>query len=875
MGTRGPMELGRGVLVNADGAVPQEWRGCPEIVVDDGHAVDALHNAWLRRVAVVVRLFVDPAEFRTPVGVDDEPWTLGPAFEFSGDRLHFLLWANNADARTTGEAPVWWWARKAARLGATLIDGGDPGDVRLASGEAVWIDGGPRQPIDLGIVHAESVDLGRLSIAARPARATPEIALAPDQLAAVNHLTGPARIIAPAGSGKTRVLTERMRHLLGDRGFESDTMLAVAYNKKAQEELSARCAAFRPRVSTLNALAWELLGRPSVLEEREVRSIIERLVPKPQRRANVDPYIPYLEALTATRLGFVDPATVEQDRDDVPGFAFAFPQFRVELRRRNAVDFDEQIYAAVERLLRDGAFRRRQQQRHRHLLVDEFQDLTPCHVLLLRLLAAPEFDVFGVGDDDQVIYGHAGADPAFLIGFDSFFPGAASHPLEVNYRCPVPVVDAARTLLSYNSRRVPKEIRPGPDASSDPTGLLVCLHRQERGASEAVAQVQQWLKAGAQPSDIAVLSRVSSLLLAPQVALATAAVPIDAVLDEYVLGRTGVRAALAYLRIGTASDGFAATDVIEILRRPSRGLPIWIDKWIRGKKLRVRDVRAIADRIDDAKVSAKIISLADDLQIVVDAGARSNTRQLLRTIKDQIGLGQAMSMLDASAASSHLDDLEALEQVADLHPDPAGFEPWLRGILSTRGTAGGVTVSTVHRVKGREWPYVVVFGVTDGIVPHRLSADHEEERRVLHVAITRAARQAVVFGDAERVSPFIGELDGSAPRRPAPVRSATRERTLSKTRAADPSGGIAAARGALLGDPAMLEALRAWRRARAKTDGVPPYVVLHDRHLSAIAVAYPETMAALARVEGMGPRRLELYGEDILAAVAAAGAPTA
>ena len=874
MGIRGPLELGRGVLVTAEGVVPAEWHGCPEIVVEGVGVVDALHRAWLDRRAVVVRLRVDPTDFRAPGSSDAEPWTLGPAFEFPGDRLHFLLWANNADGRSLGEGPIWWWARKAVRLGAVPVDAEGAGDVRLDSGEAVWIDGGPRQPLDLPTVHAESVDLRRLTVAAHPSPATPEIPLAPDQLGAVNHLTGPARIIAPAGSGKTRVLAERMRHLLGDRGYEVESMLAVAYNKKAQEELSTRCAAFRPRVSTLNALAWELLGRPTVLEEREVRSIIERLVPKPQRRANVDPYVPYLEALTATRLGFVDPATVEQDRDDVPGFAYAFALFRDELRRRNAVDFDEQIYGAVERLLRDGEFRRRQQQRHRHLLVDEFQDLTPCHVLLLRLLAAPEFDVFGVGDDDQVIYGHAGADPAFLIGFDALFPGAASHPLEVNYRCPVAVVDAARTLLSYNRRRVPKEIRPGPQAATDPAGLTICLHQPENGASEAVAQVKTWLASGAQPSDIAVLSRVTSLLLAPQVALATAAVPIDTVLDEYVLGRTGVRAALAYLRIATAADGFAATDVIEILRRPSRGLPIWIEKWIRGTKLHVRDVRAIADRVDDAKVSAKVISLADDLQTVVDAGARSNTRRLLRTIKDQVGLGQAMSLLDASAASSHLDDLEALEQVADLHPDPAGFEPWLRGILANRGAPGGVTVSTVHRVKGREWPYVAIFGVSDGIVPHRLSADHEEERRVLHVAITRASRQAVVFGDIERVSPFIGELDGSAARRPEPIRSAGRERTLAKQRSQDPSGGMAAARGALLGDPGMLDALRAWRRTRAKTDGVPPYVVLHDRHLSAIAVAHPETMAALARIEGMGPRRLELYGEDILAAVAAT-APSA
>ena len=126
---------------------------------------------------------------------------------------------------------------------------------------------------------------------------------------------------------------------------------------------------------------------------------------------------------------------------------------------RGVVDFDEQVLLAIELLLGDGAFRRAQQARHRHLLVDEFQDLTPAHVLLIRLLSTPRFDVFGVGDDDQVIYGHAGASPRFLTDFGRYFPAAAEHALEVNYRCPPAVVDAASHLLTRNRVRVVKQVR--------------------------------------------------------------------------------------------------------------------------------------------------------------------------------------------------------------------------------------------------------------------------------------------------------------------------------------------------------------------------------------------------------------------------------
>jgi DNA helicase-2/ATP-dependent DNA helicase PcrA len=271
------------------------------------------------------------------------------------------------------------------------------------------------------------------------------------------------------------VLTERLRHLVVDRGYEPGSVVAVAYNRKAREEMVDRTTGVGGRILTLNALGYEIVAaglgrRPDVLEVRDVRRILEPLVPKGARRLNTDPLAPYVEALAAVRLGLRAPVDVEDDRGDVPGLAEAFPAYRAELSRRGVIDFDEQVLLAIELLLRDGQFRRAQQARHRHMLVDEFQDLTPAHVLLVRLLAAPAFDVFGVGDDDQVIYGHAGASPRFLTEFGSYFPGAGEHALEVNYRCPAVVVDAARCLLSHNRVRVPKQIHPRPALPRRRTG---------------------------------------------------------------------------------------------------------------------------------------------------------------------------------------------------------------------------------------------------------------------------------------------------------------------------------------------------------------------------------------------------------------------
>ena len=592
--------------------------------------------------------------------------------------------------------------------------------------------------------------------------------------------------------------------------------------------------------------------------------MIEDLVPRRQRRVNTDPIGPYVEALSSIRLGLRDPAEVEDERDDVAGLAAAFTPYRERLRATDAVDFDDQIYAAIELLLHDGAFRRRAQTACRHLLVDEFQDLTPAHVLLLRLLATPELDVFGVGDDDQVIYGHAGADPRFLLDFRSLFPGAAEHALEVNYRCPVAVVDAARHLLSYNRRRVAKELRPAPGAATGSGTFLVREHASEGGAVALVDIVRGWLTEPAvAPATVAVLTRVNSLLLAPQVALAEAGVPLDSVLRPDVLDRTGVRAALAYLRIGADPDRIAGSDVVEVYRRPSRGLPQWFPKWLRGPMSLAR-LAAVASKIDDEKVAGKVVTLVEDLRLVAEAVQTGTTRDALAVVKDRIGLGSAMGLLDSSrpgdGGSSHLDDLEALEQVAGLHPDPATFEPWLRSVFHREVTPGGVTLSTVHRVKGREWDRVVVFGVTAGLMPHRLAVDEEEERRVLHVAITRARHRIAVLADASRPSPFLAELTGGAPQ--------GRQRHEESPRAA--CRVAAPARAELPVEAENAESvLRAWRLERSRRDRVPAYVVLSDKHLRGIALARPQSLPALRSLPGIGPTKLELYGEEILAALEA------
>ncbi len=750
---------------------------------EPGAVVQILHATWMERQPVVIELMAEPSLLRAPECSSAPVYTLSPRFEFTRERLHYLVWANNYDARS-GEL-VWWHGRRAARFFAEQgVCVGGPADIVLSEGTPLFVDGGPFLPPvsvgGIGVVHRWNVEAGSLE---RLGDEAPSSELAPDQLAAVRHGVGGARVIAPAGSGKTRVLTERLRHLVRDLRVHRGVVTALAFNTKAAEEMRERCAELLgpdgPHIRTLNSVGLWICnefgraGRLRTIDEVEVRDLLQRLF-EIRRQFNTDTVLPYIDALSSIRLGLAAPRLVEEAIPDAVGIAEGFDRYRSALADAGLVDFDEQIYRAIEILVSDPGARATAQERCRLLLVDEFQDLNPAHMLLIRLLSSPAFNCFGVGDDDQVIYGYAGATPEFLIDFTTYFPGAAHHALEVNYRSPPAIISAATCLLSYNRERVQKTIRApdGPvDLSTQQVGglssaaaLRVLREPVATLAGRVVELAHEWHEAGASWEQIAVLARVNSALLPVQLACTDAGIPCTTPLDTKVLGRTGVRTALAYLRIGGYPERISAEDLDQTIRRPSRGVARNVVEMLtkRGWSS-VSDVRGLASRLSGRDVS-KLLSYADDLEAVAEA-CRESTAAALRTVREEIGLDESMDVLDSSRReadrSTHADDLLALESVASLHPETATFETWLRELLTRPQLRGDVVLlSTIHKMKGREWDRVIVFGASEGLLPHRLSDDEEGERRVFHVAITRARRQAVILADVEAPSVFLDELEG-------------------------------------------------------------------------------------------------------------------
>jgi DNA helicase-2/ATP-dependent DNA helicase PcrA len=289
----------------------------------------------------------------------------------------------------------------------------------------------------------------------------------------------------------------------------------------------------------------------------------------------------------------------------------------------------------------------------------------------------------------------------------------------------------------------------------------------------------------------------------------------------------------------------------------------------------VSGLRRLAGRLSE-RDAPKVESFADDLEAIARVARDGTSAQALRRIR-AIGLDDAMRALDgfqrSPKQSGQLDDLDALIELAAIHPDPASFERWLRDELRAAGDPDGVRLATVHRVKGREWPFVVLHDAGDEQLPHRLADDLEEERRIFHVAITRASQRVTVVAPQSAPSPFVAEALGEQVVTPALSRRIERDGGGARAAGARAAGGRQGARGSVpapgpAGDPVVAAALRDWRRERAKADAVPAYVVFSDATLEAIAAASPSSLVDLGRLKGIGPAKLERYGDDILAVVA-------
>jgi DNA helicase II / ATP-dependent DNA helicase PcrA len=617
------------------------------------------------------------------------------------------------------------------------------------------------------------------------------------------------RVLAPAGSGKTKVLVNRIVSLLNE-GKASGKILVVAFNRKAARQLESRLAAlgiptgngasekggvwvatlnsFGNRVLREEGLSAQLLDSP-----RKERALIqdalanagEKLIPM----RNEDPFAILTREVARVRRGLSAPTdiTVEiaQPRE-VRTFELGplWKSVRELQTDRGVITFDDQIFMAADLLLREPAVRRIWQRRFEVLLVDEYQDLNPAQILLLRIISAGGAQMFAVGDDDQVIYTWRDAKAVNLLeDFEAAYPNTETVTLEVNYRCPKPIVRCSQRLISHNRQRYPKKISP---AETAPEGLLKV--QGVSGLRDMGDKLVQFLQSqrelnGFSWSDMAVLSRTKAQLLAAAVALDRAEIPREPLPNMRLYSTPAGQRLIAYLNIMALAPGdVRGDDLAKIINRPNRfvgnervdQLRQYRDPWVllallaygcpaaqKGNKHLqdlVRDVLEIRDfsrsgsaspvEIIDAVLSRFLFTSKPDASThsADDATDEIILHVLREDARDYTDLAAFLAHAELSA-SLELNEKDAkTQQVVAGSPTDADQER--------------VSISTIHGAKGREWPALCIF---DASRPERNSqagsspAEQEEERRVSYVGMTRASMALCILFAIGQPDRFIAE----------------------------------------------------------------------------------------------------------------------
>jgi len=681
-------------------------------------------------------------------------------------------------------------------------------------------------------------------------------ALDPEQQEAVLAPRGPVCILAGAGTGKTRAITHRIAYGVLTGETAPQHVLAVTFTARAAGEMRARLrdlgvAGVQARTFHAAALRQLRYFAPRVFAGRALPELVQskaRLVGQAAARsglrldrAGVRDATGEIEWAKSTLVEPDDyPVAAARAAREVPlapeqmaGLYAAYEQVK---RSAGVIDFEDLLRATVWALEEHRDVAEQVRAQYRHFVVDEYQDVNPLQQRLLDTWLSGRDDLCVVGDASQTIYSFTGASASYLLAFPRRHPGATVVRLERDYRSTPQVVGLANAVIAgAGGEHARGRLRLVGQRPAGPEPTVRCSDDEPAEAAAVAARCRALLGAGTPASEIAVLFRTNAQSEAYEQALAEAAVPYVVRGGERFFERPEVREAMVLLR-GAA-------------RAEEQGRPL---------EESVRDALAAAGfRPDDPPAGGaareRWQALAALLGLAVDLAA----------VSPEAGLDAFTAELAERAAAQHAPTVE------------------------------GVTLASLHAAKGLEWDAVFLVGLAEGTVPilhARTPAQLEEERRLLYVGITRA-REHLWLSWASSRSP-----GGRGGRRPSRFLPAALVGGGSGTAA--PAGGGPARRkgrglpvcrtcGAALFDPTqrklrrcsgcpadhdeeLFERLRAWRALLAKEQGVPAYVVFTDATLTAVAGDRPGSTEALAAIPGVGPRKLSLYGEAVLALVGGA-----
>ena len=586
------------------------------------------------------------------------------------------------------------------------------------------------------------------------------------QLEAVTTIKGPLLVLAGAGSGKTRVITHRIVHLI-HQGIAPKNILAVTFTNKAAKEMRERVEKLvhefppsdravidgMPTVTTFHALGVRILREHhDVLGLRRHFTIYDRsdslrAIKQSLERANYNPkeFEPrkILGKISRAKGDAKTPIEFKETSSSYPDRVAAEVWIHYEeiMRGEHALDFDDLLIKTLRLIEEYPHVREVLQNRYQYIHIDEYQDTNRVQFEIVRLLTGKEHNLCVVGDIDQNIYSWRGADIKNVLQFEKHFPNTKTILLEENYRSTKNIIGASNDVIVKNKNRVSKEV-----FTSNEEGEKISLYVAISGIDEAqyIAKTAKDLIAdGTSPSSIAVLYRTNFQSRVLEEAFLDYGVPYQ-LLGTKFFERKEVKDVLSYLRL--ALNPGSTADLARVINEPARGIgKITMLKVMEGKRGELKGV--ILEKV------------ARFDQIMVDIADTARTKPIMDTVKFIIARTGIETELKKSGTEDDLSRLENLRELvtlaarySELDPEDA-VEALLENAalqsdqdeLKDKEEQDAVRLMTVHSAKGLEFPDVFISGLEEGLFPHErlddAETDHEEERRLFYVALTRAGKK--------------------------------------------------------------------------------------------------------------------------------------
>ena len=617
------------------------------------------------------------------------------------------------------------------------------------------------------------------------AATTPETYLAdlnPAQREAVLHTEGPVLVVAGAGSGKTRVLTRRIAHLLGAVGVKPPEILAITFTNKAAGEMRERVGdlvgppARAAWVMTFHSACGRILRREaqrlgyrsnftiydSADQIRLVKRCLEELERDPKRFTPRGIH----SQISNAKNTLISP---EEYTDRVASFydqtvAEVYDLYQKRLFASNAVDFDDMLFLTVDVLERFPEARTKWQDAFRYILVDEYQDTNHAQYRLLQLLAEKHQNVFAVGDPDQSIYGFRGADIRNVLEFEHDFPGSYSIALEQNYRSTQHILDAANGVIRHNRERKEKNLW-SELGDGDPVRVIE-VEDEHAEARYVAAEIALLVEEGFSGSEVAVFYRTNAQSRVLEDILVRQGIAYQVIGGPRFYERAEIKDLVAYLQV--LDNPYDAVSLLRIANRPRRGVGdtslARLQTWADQREISLWEATAEAENAGVGAAPQKALkAFRASMESLMSAAQEYEVPELIEEVLVRSGYRESLEAERTIEAQGRLENLEELVSLAREWREQAEdttLSSFIQEVTlmsdqdAMRGDGSLVTLMTIHNAKGLEYRAVYLIGMEEGIFPHSRSIEEqgvEEERRLCYVGMTRARERLTLLHASSRM----------------------------------------------------------------------------------------------------------------------------